>query len=183
MAGLLSKILEKSNSILALCTFFVLQPLVNCKYCRSRSRDGCDYIAYGTDVFVHKIFLVFGKLWSSSPLCKDSCQILWKQKKGASRCIYQSGALDCLSTINANDPRPKRAVALGHTTKDRPGSRHNKLKHTAKTACLRERSPCSRLGKLSRFHFEGKSKKLFYTSKTNIKLTEADKKLASNQFF
>ncbi|WP_170861490.1 hypothetical protein [Fibrobacter sp. UWB7] len=37
--------------------------------------------------------------------------ILYGYKKGVDRCIYQSEALECLYTINANDPRPKRAVA------------------------------------------------------------------------
>ena len=37
---------------------------------------------------------------------KESCQILWKYKKGADRCIYLHGALDSLKAINANDPRP-----------------------------------------------------------------------------
>ena len=79
-------------------------------------------------------------------------------KKGADRCIYQSEALQSLRTINANDPRPERAVALGHTTKDRLKSRHSKLKHTAKAACLRERSPCPRSFEICRFRFENKSK-------------------------
>ena len=40
-------------------------------------------------------------------------------KKGADRCIYHLEALQSLLPINANDPRPKRAVALGHMTKAR----------------------------------------------------------------
>ena len=32
-------------------------------------------------------------------------------KKGADRCIYHLEALQSLLPINANDPRPKRAVA------------------------------------------------------------------------
>ena len=79
-------------------------------------------------------------------------------KKGADRCIYPNGALQSLRTINANDPRPERAVALGHTTKDRLKSRYSKLKHTAKTACLRERSPCPRSIEICRFRLENKSK-------------------------
>ena len=35
----------------------------------------------------------------------------YEYKKGASRCIYHSEAQQSLYTINANDPRPKRAVA------------------------------------------------------------------------
>jgi len=49
-----------------------------------------------------------------SPLLnKELRQILYEYKKGADRCIYPNGALDCLYTINTNDPRPKRAVAIG----------------------------------------------------------------------
>ena len=55
---------------------------------------------------------------SSPQFINELRQISWKTKKGADRCIYQSGAIDCLNAINTNDPRPKRAVALGHTTKD-----------------------------------------------------------------
>ena len=47
---------------------------------------------------------------------KELRQILYEYKKGASRCIYPNEAVEGLYTINANDPRPERAVALGHTT-------------------------------------------------------------------
>ena len=53
-------------------------------------------------------------------------------RKGVDRCVYHIEALQCLRTINANDPRPKRAVAHGHTTKNRPRRRYSKLKYTAK---------------------------------------------------
>ena len=94
-----------------------------------------------------------------SPLLnKELHQILYGYKKGADRCIYHSEALQCLYKINANDPRPQRAVALGHTTKDRLKSRYSKLKHTAKTECLRERSPCPLVREICRFQSENKSK-------------------------
>ena len=80
----------------------------------------------------------------SPQFSNNAYQILYGYKKGADRCIYHLEALQSLLPINANAPRPERAVAPGHTTKDRLKSRHSKLKHTAKTACLRERSPCSR---------------------------------------
>ena len=55
-----------------------------------------------------------------SPLLnKELHQILYEYKKGADRCIYHLEALQSLLPINANDPRPKRAVALGHMTKAR----------------------------------------------------------------
>ena len=82
-------------------------------------------------------------------------------KKGASRCIYQSEALECPYSINANDPRPERAVALGHTTKNRLKSRLRQTEIRRKTAYLRERSPCPRIWKLSIFRFENKSKNSF----------------------
>ncbi len=94
-----------------------------------------------------------------SPLLnKELHQILYGYKKGADRCIYLAGALQSLRTINANDPRPERAVALGHTTKDRLISRHSKLKHTTNAACLHERSPCPRSFEICRFRLENKSK-------------------------
>ena len=93
--------------------------------------------------------------------CGPTASILYEYKKGVDRCIYQSGAIDCLNAINTNDPRPKRAVALGHTTKNRLKSRLRQTEIRRKTAYLRERSPCPRIWKLSIFRFENKSKNSF----------------------
>ena len=62
-------------------------------------------------------------------LNKELRQNLYEYKKGVDRCIYQSGAIDCLNAINTNDPRPKRAVALGHTTNNRLTSRYSKPRY------------------------------------------------------
>ena len=46
-----------------------------------------------------------------TPVPQRTSPNLYGYKKGASRCIYQGEALHCPRTINANDPRPERAVA------------------------------------------------------------------------
>ena len=100
--------------------------------------------------------------------CNNAYQILYGYKKGADRCIYHIEALQSLRTINANDPRPERAVALGQTTKDRLKSRHSKLKHTVYAVCSRERSPCPRSCEICRFQCENKSKNSFTLLKNNL---------------
>ena len=87
------------------------------------------------------------------------------------------------STINANDPRPKRAVALGHTTKNRLKSRLRQTEIHRKTAYLRERSPCSRTWKFSRFRLENKSKNSLFHSKNNLKIADQHKKVYKKACF
>ena len=101
-------------------------------------------------------------------LCSCSARIRAKfcgNKKGASRCIYPNEALQSLRTINANDPRPKRAVAPGHATNDRPSGRLQQTEARQNVACLRERSPCPRSCEICRFRLEGKSKNSFTLQK------------------
>ena len=78
-------------------------------------------------------------------------QILYGYKKGASRCIYLDEALQCLYSINANDPRPQRAVVYTRTKLVQQTEIYRKKVY------LRERSPCSRILEICRFHLENKS--------------------------
>jgi hypothetical protein len=86
---------------------------------------------------------------------------LCKYKKGASRCIYPYGAQQSLYTINANDPRPKRAVAPW-SYNQRPTKKSVQQTETRrKTACLRERSPCPRVVKFADFVWRTRAKLYF----------------------
>ena len=96
-----------------------------------------------------------------SPFNKELHQILYGNKKGASRCIYPREALHCLRTINANDPRPKRAVVQTSMKLVLQTETYRK------TACLRERSPCPRSLKFADFTWRTRAK-LFYTLKITL---------------
>ena len=100
-------------------------------------------------------------------------------RKGVDRCVYHIEALQCLRTINANDPRPKRAVAHGHTTKNRPRRRYSKLKYTAKRhTCVSVRLVLV-LVKFADFNVRTRAK-LFYSLKITYKFR---KKPNSAQIF
>jgi len=101
--------------------------------------------------------------------------ILYGHKKGADRRIYLCGAIDCLNAINANDPRPKRAVALDLYDQEPVEKPVTTNRDTPKAVYLRERSPCPRIWKLSIFHTENKSKNSS-TLKNNTKTSDKFKK-------
>jgi len=71
--------------------------------------------------------------------------------------VYLDEALQCLYVINANDPRPERAVALW-SYDQRPAKKLvQQTEIHRKTAYLRERSPCPHVLEICRFHLENKS--------------------------
>ena len=60
-------------------------------------------------------------------------------------------------TINANDPRPERAVAFWLYDQNPIKKSVQQTEIYRKAAYLRERSPCPRTGEICRFRLENKS--------------------------
>ncbi|OWV00518.1 hypothetical protein B7993_16030 [Fibrobacter sp. UWH3] len=109
-------------------------------------------------------------------------QFVWKKDVG--RDIYLNGALDSLNTINANDPRPERAVVHGlysQKTSLKKPARQTET-YCKKAVCLRERSPCPRVVKWSRFRLENKSKNSIFNKNKLKKRFFAQKSLQKPWF-
>jgi len=100
---------------------------------------------------------------------KELRQIMCGYKKGADRCIYLHGALDLPQHDKYKRPTPQKGCCPWSNDQQSANKPIQQTEACRKTAYLRERPPYSRLGKLSRFHLENKSKTLYFILKITNK--------------
>ena len=96
---------------------------------------------------------------------KDSCQILYRYKKRRrSLHLPKWGSRLPLSDKHKR-PTPQKGCCPWSNDQQSANKPIQQTEACRKTAYLRERPPYSRLGKLSRFHLENKSKTLYFILK------------------
>ena len=100
---------------------------------------------------------------------KDSCQFLYRYKKRRrSLHLPKWGSRLPLSDKHKR-PTPQKGCCPWSNDQQSANKPIQQTEACRKTAYLRERPPYSRLGKLSRFHLENKSKTLYFVLKITNK--------------